>query len=323
MRTNRMVKSQRPLLVLALLTTLTSAAYGGPAIQFASGSYNLGSDSSTGTTSAASSSCGTSGTDALEFTGAGANNIGIHSYSCGFGSYQFGSRSSGENTYFVDGKASVIGNIAIGGTFFDVVIDSGQVGAFGSTSFGALEYQESQLTIKLTINGTTFLDEAFVTKIGEGGTSTNTYTSDGSYSVGNSLNSGAGYTSYSIFGGYYSFDISALTPDAAGEYDVFYEMTSMARGKVLSTSACRAPNYYGGGEVAQFAVRAGDHIDDVEVVEIDDSFSSYCGAGAQSGDPFPSLARAQSVPEPGSFALIGLAGVMMALSRVRRRTRGR
>ena len=103
--------------------------------QFAAGSYNLGSDLSGGATPSPTTPCGTGGTDALVFTGSGVNNIGIHSYSCGLGFFEFGSRSSGENTYYVDGSASVIGDLPSGASGFGFFISPGQVGAKIAAAF--------------------------------------------------------------------------------------------------------------------------------------------------------------------------------------------
>lgn len=293
------------LALTAALGSLASTAIAAPAVLSASGSYNLGTDLSTGATISPTTACGNAGTDARNSTIAGSNGIALHSYSCGFGNYQFGSRSSGENTYFVTGSASVTGDIdlGMGGKLFNFVINNGQVGAFGSSSFGAGEYQESQLSIKLTINGVSFMDELFFAKIGAGGLKTNTYTSGAANQLGNVLLAGNGYVSYSFPGAPYSLDLSSLNV-TDGIYDVSYVMTSLARGNVSNTTICNGPNFRG------------------------DSFpgsgiATFCGAGAKSGDPSSPISRPQLIPEPNLFALMGLAGGMLALSGAKRRRRNR
>lgn len=189
-----------PLASIALALVAALAAVAPPAsaavVQTGVGSYNLGSDSSAGATASPSSACGSGGQDALVFTGSGANNIGIHSYSCGLGFFQFGSRSSGENTYDVDGTASVIGSLTTAGGGFGFFISPGQVGAFGSTAFGACEYQESMLSIKLLIDGVVLLDDAFNTKVDTGGAQTFSHTSTGTLGgVSDTFSSGVGFVS--------------------------------------------------------------------------------------------------------------------------------
>ncbi|MFN3862312.1 MAG: hypothetical protein ACK4R2_12680 [Roseateles sp.] len=275
------------------------------------GSYNLGTPSSAGATAASTTACGaSSGQDALEFTGAGANNIGIHAYACDYGIIDFGSRSSGEGTFFARGVATVTGSLftnAFDG--FSFFIQSGEVGAFGSTAFTAGEFQKSSLTIKLIIDGTTYLDEAWSAEVGAGGVITSSYVSNGTLSVSNSAQSGAGFFSYGINGGFYSLPLSE------GDHNIFYEMVSEASGNVTSTSVCTAVLYGGGqGEAAAFAAEV------PEGPGHNEPFTSYCGAGARSGDPFNDpIARLQvlQLPEPMSAGLTLTA--LLAAAGVRRR----
>lgn len=278
----------------------------------AAGSYNLGTDSAAGATASPTTTCGNNGsTDALVFTGAGANSIGIHSYACSDSFYSaFGSRSSGENTYYVDGNGTVGGTFS--GTGFNFFIANGEVGAFGSTAFGAGEYQESTLSIKLVIDGNTYIDDVWQVLIGAGGVMTASYNCASVMCVNTGpLVSGPGYGSYSVFGGFY--DVSNL---ADGVHDIAYSIQSMARGRVINTGNCRGvygnPGFQGEGgeETAAAAFVEGPGEDNPG-----EPFNSYCGAGAQSGDPFgidPAIAR--PLPEPGvlgltSLALLGLMGL--------------
>ena len=279
--------------------------------QFAAGSYNLGSDLSGGATPSPTTPCGTGGTDALVFTGSGVNNIGIHSYSCGLGFFEFGSRSSGENTYYVDGSASVIGDLPSGASGFGFFISPGQVGAFGGTAFGAGEYQEATLSIKLLIDGNSYLDDLFHTKIGAGGLIEDaTHSSFGSLgSVSSSFNAGAGFASFTVFGGGY---FVSLSPDV--DHTISYVISSLANGRVTSPTACRGIGPQGGFEETGAAF--GDGNGDGGPIG-DGSFSAYCGAGAQSGDPFPPLAR--ELPEPGSLALLSVALGLLSLPALQRR----
>ena len=279
--------------------------------QLAAGSYNLGTDSSVGATPSLITACGTGGTDALVFTGSGSNNIGIHSYSCGLGIFEFGSRSSGENTYYVDGSASVSGALPSGASSFGFYISPGQVGAFGSTAFGAGEYQEATLSIKLMIDGDSYLDDLFHTKIGAGGLIDDaTHLSFGSLGpVSSSFNAGAGFASFTVFGGSY---FVPLSPDV--DHTISYVISSLAKGRVTSPTACRGIGPQGGFE--ETGAEFGDGNGDGGPIG-DGSFSAYCGAGAQSGDPFPPLAR--ELPEPGSLALLSVALGLLSLPALQRR----
>jgi PEP-CTERM motif len=292
----------------AALSALGLSTQAAAAVQAGVGSYNLGTDVATGATASPQTACGSGGQDALIFTGSGGNNIGIHSYSCGFGLYEFGSRSSGEGTYYVDGSGSVIGDISISGGGLSIFVSPGQVGAFGSTAFVAGEYQRSELSIELKIRPagstdafTTYLDEDWFVEIGTGGAVSNGYTSSGTDSVINSFTSGAGYASYAVTGQSYFFGLSD------GLYEIDYVISSLARGKITTTTSCR-------GVIGDGGIGEGDHEGGPQFAAFvgeeggDGSFAAYCGAGAQSGDPFPALAR--ELPEPGSMALIGLAGLL-------------
>lgn len=290
----------------AVVGTFALQAQAAPAVQAGVGSYNLGTDVPPGATAAPQTSCGSGGQDALVFTGSGGNNIGIHSYSCGFGLYEFGSRSSGEGTYYVDGSGSVVGDISVTGGGFSVFVSPGQVGAFGSTSFVAGEYQRSELSIELRIRPagstaafTTLLDEDWFVEVSTGGAVTNAYTSNGTNAVNSSFMSGNGYGSYAVTGQGFFFALSD------GLYEIDYDISSLARGNITTTTSCRGIIADGGfGEAHAAAQRA--------AAAEDGSFAAYCGAGAQSGDPFPSppIARALVVSEPGSLALIGIAGLL-------------
>lgn len=287
------------LCLTAALTALTAPAWA--ALTYTGvGSYNLGSASGPGGTPAAATACGTNaGQDALEFNGSGVNNIGIHAYACDDQVSNFGSRASGENTYFAQGLASITGSLFTpeqsGFSFF---VDAGEVGAFGSTAFTAGEFQKSKLTIKLIIDGTTYMDEAWSAEVGAGGTLTHNYVSAGSYSVGTVSNSGAGYYSYGLAGGAY------FIPLAEGTHEISYTMVSEAAGNILSTGVCTA--YLQGGRQEAAAAMAVAELPEGPIT--DQPFASYCGAGARSGDPFPSgepIARpfVGELPEPMSAGL--------------------
>lgn len=290
----------KTLCLTAALTALTAPAWA--ALTYTGvGAYNLGSASGPGGTAAASSACGNiAGQDALEFNGSGVNNIGIHAYACDDQLSNFGSRSSGENTYFAQGLASITGSLftpELGG--FSFFVNAGEVGAFGSTAFTAGEFQKSRLTIKLIIDGVTYMDEAWRAEVGAGGTLTNSYVSSGLLSVGTVSNSGAGYYSYGLSGGPYFISL------AEGDHEISYTMVSEAAGNILSTGVCTA-YLQGGRQEAAAALAAVAEIPEGPIT--DQPFASYCGAGARSGDPFPSgepIARpfAGQLPEPMSAGL--------------------
>lgn len=302
---------------LCLAAALTAVALPGWAALTltGSGAYNLGTPSNVGATAAPSTSCGVvNGQDALEFTGSGTNNIGIHAYACDTGSIDFGSRASGEGSFFVRGVASVTGSLFTSENDpFSFYILPGEVGAFGSTAFGADEFQKSSLTIKLIIDGVTYIDQAWSAEIGAGGAATFSQTSNGSLSVGSSVMSGSGYYSYGINGGYYELDLGE------GDHNIFYEMVSQASGNVSATTVCTAVLQNGGRQEARAALAA-----EVEGPVWNQPFTSYCGAGARSGDPFAvstdPIARAQDVqqlPEPMSAGLALTA--LLAAAGARRR----
>lgn len=101
-------------------------------------------------------------------------------------------------------------------------------------------------------------------------------------------------------------------PLSDGTHDISYVMTSLARGKVTGTTSCRGTVFNGGGNgIEATAAIIGDGVDGGG--GNDGGFNSYCGAGAQSGDPFPPIAR--GLPEPGSLPLVALAvGLLPVLS---------
>ena len=183
------------------------------------------------------------------------------------------------------------------GLFF--FVSGGQVGSFGSTSFASGEYQAASLAISLVLTdslgtSTTYLNDLWETMVGTGGLLTNNESHTGLQSDGSTgPTTGAGFVSYGINGGGVFLNV------VDGDYDISYVMTSVARGNILSTTACRATIYNGGG-----LERRGE-FNDEGPGDQESEFASYCGAGAQSGDPFPPIARA--LPEPGSMALVAVA----------------
>ncbi len=294
----------------AALTAMTVPAWAALAYT-ASGSYNVGQ----GNMAAPTTGCGTlNGQDALAFAGHGDNNIVVHAYACDDDVTNFGSRASGDNSFTARGVASISGMLFTGeDDNFEFFINPGEVGAFGSTAFGSGEFQKASLKIKLIIDGTTYLDEAWSAEIGAGGSdSASSYQSLGTMSVGSSVMNGAGYYSFGINGGFYSLDLGE------GEHDIFYEMVSEASGHVTSTSVCTAVLQDGGRQEAARAAFA------AEGPVWNEAFTSYCGAGARSGDPLATstdpIARAQALelPEPMSAGLT-LTALLAALG-VRRRS---
>lgn len=314
-------RSRPALLALGLAAAMALPASNALGAVIATGRTNLGADTAAGATVIAPSGCffGT-GQDVLDFRGDVAGNAtGLHSYACGFGQFEFGSRSSGERTFYADGSAQVTTTIT--GDTFGFSVSPGQVGAFGSTSFGAGEYQYAELTIRLIIGSTTYLNEFWSTEVGAGGLITNNYTSSGLLSVGSLYNSGAGFASYALPGQDFS-----LTGLGAGDHDIDYQMISVARGVVSSLASCRATIYapQGGGEGEGGGDNGGegpgDDIAAARLVEVGNDFvefNSFCGAGSQSGDPFPPIARA--IPEPATGTLVGLAAALLVAGAARRR----
>lgn len=312
-------------LCLVSLATLAAPAFA--ALTYVgSGNYNLGSSSGPGATSSSASDCGTlqpgGGRDALEFTGSGVNNIGLHAYACNnAGLTDFGSRASGENTYFVQGIGGVMGTFSTSdGDGFSFTINAGEVGAFGSAAFGAGEFQKSSLTIQLVIDGTTYMDLAWSAEVSANGAIAKSYTTGAStLLVGTTETSGSGYFSYGLAGDSYFIDL------ADGEHEISYLMTSEASGNILTTGVCTAVLYGEkrgeGGEVAAFNEGPQGPV-------AGEAFTSYCGAGARTGDPFGGpfdndpIARAQAVndlPEPMTAGLTLTA--LLAAVGVRRRNK--
>ncbi|HEY0955876.1 MAG TPA: hypothetical protein VGE36_14020 [Roseateles sp.] len=294
----------------AALTAMTVPAWAALAYT-ASGSYNVG----LGNKAAPTSGCGTlNGQDALAFAGEDNNNIVIHAYACDDDVANFGSRASGDGSFTARGIASISGTLFTGeDDNFNFFINPGEVGAFGSTAFGAGEFQKASLKIKLIIDGTTYLDEVWSAEIGAGGSYANSFhDSLGTLLVSSSVMRDSGYYSFGINGGAYSLDLGE------GEHDIFYEMISEASGQISTTSVCTAVLQDGGRQEAARAALA------AEGTVWNEPFTSYCGAGARSGDPLATstnpIARAQvlELPEPMSAGLT-LTALLAALG-VRRRS---
>ena len=264
-----------------------------------SGSYNIGTSAGPGGTATPTSGCGNiSGQDSGIFIGAGSDNIGIHAYACDDTVGNAGSRASGQGSYFAQGIASIAGSVGgVDATSFDFIVNPGEVGVFGSTGFVAGEFQRALLTIKLIIDGTTYLDEAWSAQVGTGGAITNSYTSLGLNSLAWTSSSGAGYFSYGITGGSFSIPLLAL-PNGA-DHNISYVMTSEAAGNIISTTSCigvlaAAPNA---------------------------PFGAVCGAGSVTGDSGndPIAVPTGQLPEPMSAALALTA--LLAAAGARRRSR--
>lgn len=301
-------------LVLAAALTALAAPAWAELTYTATGSYKLGSSSGLGGTALSPTTCGNNaGQDVLGSDGAGVNNIFIHAYACDDSVSSFGSRSSGENTFYALGTATIAGSIDVAeDSGFSFFISAGEVGAFGSTAFGAGEFQKSKLTIKLEIDGVTYLDEAWSAEILAGGASgTSSYSSNGPETVGFTTDIGAGFFSYGILGG------SFFIPLSEGSHDISYVMTSEASGNILTTSACTAflqsPRNQEGFAAAEVPEGPGTG----------EPFAAYCGAGARSGDPFGDpIARALppgELPEPMSAGLALTA--LLAAAGARRRAK--
>lgn len=297
------MSSLKNLCLTAALTALAAPAWA--ALTYtASGSYNIGASSGPGGTAAPSSACGNiSGQDAGNFTGAGSNNIGLRAYSCDDSLSNFGSRASGKGTYFVQGVASISGTMTTQEQGdFSFFINPGQVGAFGSTAFGASEFQLGKLSIKLVIDGIVYMDEAWSAEIGEGGLLTKSYESHGLRTVDWTSTGGDGYFSYGFDGGFYSIALGA------GDHDISYVMTSEAAGNITTTTNCTGV-IYGEGHAAVVNATPGS------------PFPAYCGAGGQSEDPFADPIAdplpPSELPEPMSAGLALTA--LLAAAGVRRR----
>jgi hypothetical protein len=261
--------------------------------------YNLGTSSSAGLTDVPPGPCSSSGLDALEFTGSGSNNIGIHTYGCGLGQFQFGSRSSGEGTYFVDGHVNYSDTFT--GTDFSFTVSPGHTGAWGSPGFASGEFQQGSMRLLLTIDSVTYMDESFSVRVDSTGT---TASHGGTVQL----------LSFTPVSGTSSFDyiVNALNDTINGLADtshtVSYDIFTEASGNITATSSCLAPVSQGGGGYNQPTAFGGVG---------PSNFAVYCGAGAQTGDPLPPFPRA--VPEPGSGALVALGAAAMAIANLRRR----
>ncbi|RZL36366.1 MAG: hypothetical protein EOP35_11130 [Rubrivivax sp.] len=284
----------------------------------ASGNYNLGA----GVQSSTPTPCGDAppaggGQDVIDFTGSGANNIGLHGYACKYdGVTSFGSRASGENTYSVKAIGGLDGSFSTAdGDGFTFDVSAGEVGAFGG-NFAAGEFQKASLTIKLQIDGMTYMDLAWSAEVGAGGVVTRSYdVAPGSLTFAVSeAGGGAGesYFSYGLAGD--TFNIAL----ADGDHLISYLMTAEASGNSVS-GVCSAVLYGDkGGEAARFAEGGQEGGPQAGPV-----FTSYCGAGARTGDPFTdAIARVQDVqllPEPLSAGLTLTA--LLAAAGVRRRSK--
>jgi hypothetical protein len=294
----------------AASTALTAPAWA--ALTYtAAASYSLGSYTPPGGSAAPVSNCGNVfGQDAGDVTGSGDNNIAVRAYSCDDSTSNFGARTSGEATYYAKSTASILGTF--GGsdaTAFDFFINPGEIGAFGSSAFLAGEFQKALLTIKLTIDGTVYMDAAWSAEVGAGGLLSNSQSSNGVLSVGWASTSGSGFFSYGINGGGYTVALGSLPPGQ--EHTISYVMESTSSGNLTSAAACTGVLYNGvnvEGETGSATPGT--------------PFGAYCGAGARLGDPAPNadpIARAlpNVVPEPMSASL-ALTALLAAVG-VRRR----
>lgn len=297
------------LCLAAALTALTAPAWA--ALTYtASGNYNvgLGATALTPTACDYSSPASSTSQDVLQFNGDGSNNIAIHAYSClDAGNTDFGSRASGDGSFYAWSSASVIGTLNTAEVdSFSFFINPGEVGAFGSTAFTAAEFQKAKLTIKLVIDGIVHLDEVWTAQVGEGGVLTNTsYVSNGQDSVNSTFTSGSGYASYNVLGGNFSYALGT-----AGDHTIEYVMTSEAIGNLEFTTACTAV-LQGQGPNAAAAAQADPQ-----------AFAARCGAGARTGDPFNDpIATAlppNDLPEPMTAGL-ALTALLAAASARRRK----
>ncbi len=241
--------------------------------------------------------------DILTFTGDGTNDIGIHT----FGSAAtFGSRSSGTNSFDVNGLFRLTTSVSGDSFMFDII--PGQVAAYGSAGFGATEFESSHIHLSIKVDSVEkFASDALVT-VGAGGVATNAQTGA---NIGYLFNSGVGFGVYSISGG-----LQTLSGLGIGTHDIVYEMFSEAHGKVLASNlnTCLAPVFSGGG--------GGNGTPTV----VDgggagaDTFLVRCSAVAQSGDPIVSP-TAVSEPASGSLLGLGLLGVALAGLKARKKTK--
>lgn len=303
----------KKLCLTAALTALTAPAWA--ALTYtASSSYNVGSALPPGGTSAPVNSCGNVfGQDAGDVTGSGDNNVAVRAYSCDDSTSNFGARTSGEATYYAKSTASIFGSFGGSDNFdFNFFINPGEIGAFGSTAFLAGEFQKALLTIKLTIDGTVYMDELWSAEVGTGGVLSNSHLSTGLLAVGGTSTSGAGYFSYGINGGAFSVSLGSLPPGQ--EHSISYVMESTSSGNLSQTPAdsCTGVLFNGVNTEGEAGVATAGR-----------PFAAYCGAGGRLGDPMPNadpIARAvpNVVPEPMSAGLV-LAG-LLAAGGVRRRS---
>lgn len=224
--------------------------------------------------------------DIIKFTDDNTNAIGMHLHGDVAGS-NFSNRVSGNNTYSVNGlmRYTTTANGA-----FNFSIIPGEVSAFGSVLFSAVEGQHAWIRFHIYEAGSliNLFDAVAEASVGFGVANVATCAAALGCTIMQSMSGDA--VKIALAGGAHSLDLDMAL--GTGSHNLVYDIAAFSEGLVLNPSNTPCANGGEGGIVfAQIPA------------------TSYCSSIARSGDPL--------LPIPGTVFLLALGLAGLAVSRRR------
>lgn len=284
--------------------------------------------------------------DVLSFTGSGSSHAGLHSYGNIFGN--FGSRSSGDGVYLVNGGFQIVQSFTNTGASaqaatFHFSITPGILQNTVNTTLSGSSYVEAGLNFDLKRDASTVWDSSAALRTDASGVHYSTGGSDTSLYAG-------GGSMYNVLG--VSKDVDLGVINAGQTIQLTYTLTTYANGDAPAGDPVYVPestfvvpvgwymehgcNGYGYGGYGYGGCME-QHPGDVVTVPAHYLTGSPGGSQASSGDPFHvnigdtdytvnkygtnqlGEVTMAPVPEPGEYAmLLGGLGILAWLSRRRR-----